>query len=232
MGQHGQYGALVALLLAGPAAAECRLALALGLDVSRSIDKRDYGIEREGLIAALRAPEIRAAVLRPGGHVVIAVYEWSGAGQQAVVVPWIAMTGDGDIDRVVTAIARHERDENWRATALGDALTFGRALLDEAGACAAYTLDILGDGQNNQGPTPARIYAWVDFEGVTVNGLAIGDHERGLVGYYKTQVIHGPGAFVISAPAQSDFPAAIRVKLQKELQVRLIGQLESGQKGG
>ena len=232
MGKHGQYGALVGLLLAAPAAAECRLALALGMDVSRSIDRRDYEIERAGLIAALQSPPIREAFLRPGGHVRLAVYEWSGAGQQAVVVPWIQVQDDDAIDRIVAAIRRHGRDESQRATALGDALAFGRAMLGEAGECAAYTLDISGDGQNNQGPSPARIYGSVDFEGVTVNGLAIGDHERGLVSYYETQVIRGPGAFVVSAPAQSDFPAAIRVKLEKELQVRLIGQAEADQQGG
>lgn len=232
MGKHGQYGALVALLLAGPAAAECRLALALGMDVSRSIDRRDYEIERAGLIAALRSSPIREAFLRPEGHVVFALYEWSGEGMQSVILPWTEVHGAADIDRIIGVVAGHKRDPRQKATALGDALVFGRAMLGEAGVCASYTLDISGDGQNNQGPGPDRIYETVDFTGVTVNGLAIGSHERGLVDYYETQVIRGPGAFVVSSPAQKDFPAAIRKKLEKELQVKLIGQVDGGQKGG
>ena len=46
-----------------PAGAECRLALALALavDVSRSIDALDYVIQTEGMAAALQDAEVRAA---------------------------------------------------------------------------------------------------------------------------------------------------------------------------
>jgi hypothetical protein len=38
---------------AGPAAAQvCRLALSLGLDVSSSVDSREYALQRKGLIVA------------------------------------------------------------------------------------------------------------------------------------------------------------------------------------
>ena len=59
MGKHGQYRALVTAaagllgLACAPAAASCRLALALGMDVSRSVDDNDYAIQRDGLLAAL-----------------------------------------------------------------------------------------------------------------------------------------------------------------------------------
>ncbi|MEZ5888086.1 MAG: DUF1194 domain-containing protein [Paracoccaceae bacterium] len=218
--------------MAGPAAADCRLALALGFDVSRSIDARDYEIQRDGLIAALQAPEIRDAFLAPPDHVTFALYEWSGQHDQRVIVPWTRVIGPADLDRIVAIVLAHQRGPERQATALGRALAFGRGVLAEAEPCATRTLDISGDGQNNDGPSPGRTYETVDFEGVTVNGLAIGDHERGIFDYYEREVISGPGAFVIASPVQSDFPRAIRRKLEKELSVRLLGSLPEAGRGG
>lgn len=45
--------------------AACRLPLARGFDVSRSVDARDCAIQKEGLIAALADPLIIAAFLAP-----------------------------------------------------------------------------------------------------------------------------------------------------------------------
>ncbi|MCX8509257.1 MAG: DUF1194 domain-containing protein [Rhodobacteraceae bacterium] len=227
MGKHGKYRALVGLalaLMAGPAAAAgCRLALALGMDVSRSVDARDYEIERQGLIAALEAPQIRRAFLEGPDRVMFAVYEWSGQGDQRVIVPWILVRGADDLDRLVAVVAGHERAEKRLPTALGEALSFGRALLDQAPGCAARTLDIAGDGQNNVGLAPEQIYERLDFSGITVNGLPIGDHERDISAYYQAQVIHGPGAFIQPAPVQKDFPQAIRRKLERERAGRRLG---------
>ena len=69
--------ALAALLIAAgtPAGAECRLALALGFDVSRSVSDRDYAIQRDGLLAALDAAPIRAALLNQRDHEAEGGYE-------------------------------------------------------------------------------------------------------------------------------------------------------------
>lgn len=227
MGKYGQYGALVGLLLAGPAGAGCRLALALGFDVSRSIDARDYEIQRQGLMAALQAADIRRAFLVPPDPVAVTLFEWSGKADQRVILPWVMVESAADLDAMVMAIGGHVRGEQRLPTGLGAALSFGRALLANAPVCAAMTLDMAGDGQSNDGPSPERIYATVDFAGVTVNGLAIGDHERDITRYYETEVIRGPGAFVEPAPSQKDFPRAIRRKLQRELETKLLGDAGS-----
>ncbi len=226
MGKHGKYRALVGValaLMAGPAAAGCRLGLALGMDVSRSVDARDYAIQQQGLADALRAPEIRRAFLAGPDQVMFSVYEWSGQGDQRVIVPWVLVRSDADLEALVAIVGGHERAEKRLPTALGEALAFGRELLDEAAGCATRTLDISGDGQNNVGLSPARIYERIDFSGITVNGLPIGDHERDISAYYQAQVIHGPGAFIQPAPSQKDFPEAIRRKLERELTVKLLG---------
>ncbi|MFC6686684.1 DUF1194 domain-containing protein [Jhaorihella thermophila] len=73
--------ALLALCLVPPlpAAAACRHALALGLDVSGSVDGREYRLQLDGLAAALRDPRVKQALLAmPAAPVRIAVFEWSG----------------------------------------------------------------------------------------------------------------------------------------------------------
>ena len=228
MGKHGQYGALVALLLAAPAAADCRLALALGFDVSRSVDARDYAIMQQGLAAALRDTAVRRAALAPPDHVALALYEWAGKDDQTLVIGWTELRGEGDLDRLAAAVEAHGRETAIGPTGLGAALDYGQALLASAPACAAQTLDIAGDGQNNDGIAPDRLYATRDFAGITVNGLPIGGHEHDIALYYRDAVMHGPGAFVEPAPGMQDFPAAIRRKLEKELAPRLMGAASPG----
>lgn len=236
MGKHGKHRALVtALALAlggGPASAACRLALALGFDVSRSVDAADYAIQREGILAALESEEIVDALLKPEDRVALAVFEWSGAGYQEVVVGWTEIASEADLAGFRAAIARHARASDRLATALGGALVFGRDLLGERPECGAWTLDISGDGQNNEGSGPERVYGREDFGEITVNGLAIGGHERDIAVYFRERMIRGPGAFVEVAATHEDFPAAFRRKLERELTERVMGSAEgSGWRG-
>lgn len=216
--------ALVLLLAASPAGAACRLALALGLDVSRSVDAADYAIEREGLIAALSDPVIVEAFLKPEDRVAFAVYEWSGQAHQDLILDWTLVEGPQDLARIRATIAGHARKEDFLPTGLGAALAFGRDLAAAAPGCLARTLDISGDGRSNDGRMPEEIYAGEDFGDLLVNGLAIGGHEADIAIYYRTRVIRGPGAFVEVARTQADFPRAIRRKLEKELTEQLVGE--------
>lgn len=209
--------ALLAVLAAAPAAADCRLALALALDVSRSVDAADFAVQTEGLAAALETPEIRRAFLAPEGDVALAVYQWSGEEYQEVILGWTLIRQEADLDPVAARLRALAPPAAQLNTALGRGLAFGRGLLAQAPACARAVIDVSGDGRNNAGPSPQRIYAAGGWEGITVNGLAIGSHEVDIVDYFREALIRGPGAFVEVAPRHSDFPAAIRRKLLREL---------------
>ncbi len=217
--------AITALLLAaaGQAAADCRLALALGLDVSNSVDLGDYALQRDGLVAALHDPEIRRAILAPGGTVVLAVFEWGGRAWQETVVDWVELGDAAAIDALATRIGLRLRPEVWQPTAIGAALLHARDLFRSAPDCGQRTLDLSGDGRNNDGPDPARVYARVDFGDLVVNGLAIGGHESDLADYYGREVIRGPGAFVEWAGRHEDFPRVFRRKLLRELTGPALG---------
>lgn len=216
---------LAAWLWAGAAeAAPCRLALALGLDSSRSVDDRAHAVQTTGLVGALFDPGIRALLLHPSGRVAVAVYEWSGRRQQRLLADWRLIETEDDIDRLAEALVRHER-AFFGQTAVGAALGWGRRLMGRAPDCDGRVIDLSGDGRNNEGPSPASIYARQDFDGITVNGLAIGGWESDILHYYETEVIRGPGAFAEYAPRAADFPAAIRRKLLRELDPGLFGAL-------
>lgn len=213
------------MLAASPVGAECRLALALAMDVSRSIDATDFVIQTEGLADALDDAEVRKAVLSEDGAVALAVYQWSGVTHQELIQDWVLVRGPEELDRVIWAVRRAGRPEVRRLTALGEALRFGVDLLDRAPPCARRVLDMAGDGQGNEGVSVTTVRSRLDMSGLTVNGLAIGEHEQGLVRYFQTHVISGPGAFVEVAPRQVDFPQAMRRKLLRELESPQIGGL-------
>ena len=202
-------------------AQSCRLALAMGFDVSRSVDAQDYRIQMDGIMAALVDPQIRAALLEPALPVALALFEWSGAREQVLIADWALINTAADADALAAVIAAHQRRHSG-LTAVGSALRYGHRLLRRAPDCLWQTLDISGDGYVNAGPPPARVYARTDFSAITVNGLAIGGHESGILRWYTTEVIRGPGAFAEFAPTHRDFAEAFRRKLLRELSAPVL----------
>ncbi len=104
-------------------------------------------------------------------------------------------------------------------TALGLALLYGGQALSKRGECGQRTLDVSGDGTNNDGASPELVKRDFPFEGVTINGLVVGSPNSALARYYQEFVIQGPGAFVERADDYSDFERAMRRKLLRELGV-------------
>jgi len=210
---------LAVAVAAGPAAAQgCRLALSLALDASSSVNEAEYALQTEGLAAALTAPEIKAAFLAaPGEPVALHIYEWSGRQQQVVRLDWTLIGAGADLDAIAARLRGQSRSYSEFPTALGFALGFGAVALSGAPDCRARTLDVSGDGTNNDGFSPDIARREFAFEGVTVNGLVIGESRQTLRRYYEQFVIQGPGSFVEMAEDYADFERAMRRKLLREL---------------
>ncbi|WP_308124678.1 DUF1194 domain-containing protein [Maritalea mobilis] len=219
----------VATGLAAPATAQeqCRLALLLGLDVSASVDAGEYAQQIEGLAAALIDPNVVEAALSGNGPVALSIYEWSGRFQQDILVDWTLIRSEEDLTTVAERVLRATRRTEDFPTALGYALGFAASHFADAPPCLFQTLDISGDGQNNDGFPPDAAYAHFPLAGVTVNGLAIGGASREIEQYYRDEVIQGPGAFVEFARSHDDFAEAMRRKLERELRVVILGQLDA-----
>ena len=224
--------ALLLALAASPGAADCRLALLLGLDISSSVDEAEDALQRGGLAAALKAEEVQAAFFASPTPVALAVFEWSGRYNQEVLLDWTRITSPAALTAAAGQIAASRRSYNEFPTAMGEAMFFAADMLEKAPPCWERKLDISGDGESNEGPGPRAVYdALPLFQGVTVNGLVIvnaADFQtpHRLTQFYLENVLHGPGAFMVEANGFADFERAMRVKLERELQMTVIGAAE------
>jgi hypothetical protein len=220
--------ALICLPLAASAAG-CRLALVLAMDVSSSVDAAEDTLQRRGLAAALASDEVRKAFFAQDVPVALAIYEWSGRYNQELLVDWTVIDSQGTLSGVAERVARSTRSHNDFPTAMGYALGFGGGLFDRAPDCLYRTLDMAGDGQNNEGFGPQLAYQEFGFDGVTVNGLVVNaadfEAETGLIAFYEAEVLHGPGAFLMVANGFDDYERAMRRKLERELTPPAIGAL-------
>ena len=232
MGQHGKHrplvraAACIACLWAAPVDA-CRLALVLALDVSSSVDDGEDRLQRDGLAAALIAPDVQAAFLSSPDPVAVFVFEWSGRHNQLGLTDWVMIEGPADLLHLSERIAQSTRSNDDFPTAMGYALGHAAVRMRDAPDCRARTIDVSGDGKNNEGFGPQLAYGAFDFAEVTVNGLVITGAGQTpsteLVGYFRDEVIRGPGAFVEVAAGFADYERAMRRKLIREVSAQMVG---------
>ena len=223
----GTLGLILLALFPAPASA-CRLALLLALDVSASVDDAEYLLQRNGLAAALLAPEVEAAFLSDPSPVALAAFEWSGRYNHAVILDWNVIHSASDLLTASAQVASAVRSTDEFPTALGYALGHAASILAGAPRCDAQTIDVSGDGASNDGFGPATAYRHFPLAGVTVNALAIGGSVSlpELVRYFEAQVVRGAGAFVETARDYTGFGRAIRRKLEREVSVKVVGALQ------
>lgn len=225
--------ALGLAVLASPVRAEtCRLALALAMDISTSVDENEDVLQRKGLAAALIAPEVVEAFFSSPGPVALAVYEWSGRTTQRVILNWTMINTEADLLVAASTVQQSVRSDSASATAMGYALAFGATLMQQAPPCLFNTIDLSGDGSNNDGYGPDSAYRHFPFQNVVVNGLVINaadfEGELFLIPFFENNVLHGPGAFLEIAQGFEDFERAMRRKLERELKGLQIGALKEG----
>lgn len=216
--------ALVILLLwPAQAAATCKLALVLALDISASVDNAEYQLQINGLADAISDPQVVEAILKPANeYIEVAVFEWSGYSQQDLMIGWTRLDSPTAIANFAALLRSHKRPNGYLATAVGKAVEFGGKLLRAAPTCKRRVLDVSGDGVNNIGIGPEYFYGRGDLDGAVVNGLVIRGAEPDPLTYYLSTVIFGPGAFVVVATGYPDYRRAMRKKLIREIQPKLI----------
>ncbi len=207
--------ALLLVLTAQPALC-CETALLLAIDVSGSIDAGDYRLQTEGLSAALSDPEVTAALV--ADQVALAVVQWSGTGEQALVLPWKRMLSAPDVARFAARAAAVPRAFSGSDTAVGQAIRFAAAQFAAVPDCARRVIDISGDGQENAGFTDARARSEAIDAGLILNAIAI--EEPGpaipITTYYRNRIIT-PDGFTVTARGLQDYAETLRLKLLREL---------------
>src|SRR5215510_15633038 len=86
----------IAIMTAAPARAteSVDLLLVLAADVSRSVDSQKFQLQREGYVAALADPRVIDAIQSGRrGRIGVLFLEWSGFGNQKVVIDWTIVDG-------------------------------------------------------------------------------------------------------------------------------------------
>ncbi len=199
----------------------CELALVLAVDVSGSVDGREYRIQMDGLAAALRDGIVVEALISQQAQVTL--IQWTGSSRQQQTIPWTKMETGQDLERFASQIETDERVWRSFSTAIGEALIASEMALAQVPTCRRKVIDVSGDGISNEGIEPRTRHAALDELGVTVNALAIETGDEDLTGWFFENLIRGEGAFVVTANGFEDYPEQIKRKLQRETTRQVSG---------
>lgn len=203
-------------------AREVDLALVLAVDASGSVDETRFDLQKQGYAAAFRTRQVLEAIRSgPTQAIAVTMVQWTGPALQIQVVPWMRI---GDVDSAeafANAIMAAPRQLFGGGTSISGAIDYAMTLWRESPYRALrQVIDISGDGANNRGRPASFARDEAVRAGVGINGLPILSLDPGLDLYYQTNVIGGPGAFVIAAQNYDTFAAAILRKLISEISMR------------
>jgi Ca-activated chloride channel family protein len=200
------------------AVAACEVALVLALDVSRSVDRDEYALMRDGIASAFLDDEVRQLIEWMPGGLMVTVTQWGGEGQQRQAVAWRRIEGKAGIVRFVEDFTAQTRGFWMADTAVSEALAHADGVFNgPAAKCRRHVIDVSGDGIANAGAQVAPIARAIGNKGVTINGLVITGATPDPVAFFEQQVINGPFAFVETANNYADYPRAMKRKLLREL---------------
>jgi hypothetical protein len=223
------FALVISLALPGNAVGQSReavdLELVLAVDVSRSMDVIEQGLQREGYVQAFRSPEVVAAITSGmSGRIAVTYMEWAGAALQNVIVPWTIIDSADSAARFADALSA-QVPQRLSRTSISGAIGASGALFGGSGYTAMRrVIDISGDGPNNHGvPVTLMRDEWVG-RGVVINGLPLmispssqGFGIANLDEYYADCVVGGPASFVLPVYSWAEFPRAVRQKLVLEI---------------
>ena len=199
------------------------LLLVISLDVSASVDAKEFKFMRQGLASAITSPEIALAISSGQQRAIaISVVQWSGFIEKKVKIPWTRVASQADLARLSAKIARMSRSYKSGATDIGGGINFAAKLIKSAPyAAPRKIIDIAGDGTNNVNRSPSFDRDEALQDGIGINGLAIigqtNNKNVKLDQYFAKVVIGGKGAFVETAQSYSDFERAMHRKLIREI---------------
>jgi hypothetical protein len=205
------------------------LELVLATDNSQSIDPSEAQLQRQGVAAAFRHPEVVRAIQSGSlGRIAVAYLDWSSAPYTRLAVDWRIIRDKASADAFADALLRAPPGFG-RGTAIGETLALAANLIETNNFQGTQrTIDISGDGPNNTGRAVFAMRDEVVAKGININGLPVvntGDYGNGdwgayygqLEQYYANCIIGGPRSFALPAKGFQEFAAAIQHKLVLEI---------------
>jgi len=163
-----------AVLVGSPvarAAEEVDMLLVLSSDVSRSVDARKFKLQRDGYAAAIVNPRVIQAI-RSGalGKIAISFVEWSGIGQQKIVIDWTVIRDEATAKDFSAQIIEEPRAFRDR-TSISGGIDFAMAQLARAPFQSnRHTIDV-SDGERAIRCKPPR----TDHDAVALAGQFFGE---------------------------------------------------------
>ncbi len=211
------------------------------LDASDSIGSDEERIEREGLAQAVVHPRFLEAIAS-GQHKQIgfAVLTWSSHGQTDALIPWTVLRTFDDAERISRAllattlrpsldgsvpVERIEWPGRGGLTDLAQAISLGADLLRAAPFEAQRSvMNIVGSGPSNSGLEPSRARDAALRDEFVINGVVARKGSPADVAYYRSEVIGGPGSFVMQVPE----PEAVIDALAAKFRWDIVGRDQDG----
>ena len=150
------------------------LLLVLAADVSRSVDSQKFQLQREGYAAAFVDPRVLDAIQSGRrGRIGVLFLEWSGFGNQKVVIDWMLIDGPKAAQAFGDRLLESPRSFADR-TSISGGIDAAVAQLARAPFDAErHTIDVSGDGTNNAGRDVGQARDEALALGISINGLVI-----------------------------------------------------------
>lgn len=194
------------------------LHLVLAFDASASVNDEEFSLQRRGTATALRDPSVKAAIESTSGGIAISIIQWSSVSRQAVGLDWRVLNGAASAEAFADLVEHMPRRLSGGGTMIHSGLDFaGRMFTSAPGIARRRVIDISGNGRADDLEATHYTRDQLVEAGITINGLAIEELKDDLTRYFRDNVIGGPHAFVVTADEFSDFGAAMRRKLLREV---------------
>jgi hypothetical protein len=212
-------------------ATEVDLLLALAADVSGSVDDQKFALQREGYSAAITSPRVIEAIRSGGlGRIAVCYIEWSGLGNQKVLIDWTVIQDAASAHRFAGQLDQAPR-AFFGHTSVSGGIDFAMRQIKRARFGAKRrVIDVSGDGDDdNSGGDVTLVRDKVLAEGITINALVVSEDQPlvwedgsvypgdDLERYYREKIIGGPSAFVMVARDHPSFGQALITKMVAEI---------------
>jgi hypothetical protein len=217
---------LQGLLVSAASSEELDLELVLLADATGSIDGAEIRFQRQGYAEAITDPQVLTAIAGNAyGKIAVTYVEWADMFSQDVVVDWKVIDGPQSAQLFAERLMAPPRQAFGR-NAIGAALLKGKELIDtNEYKGLRRVIDLSADSANNwNGPSITEARDTVVNSGIVINGLAVlCRHCSGrpvsynLEDRFFSEIIGGPGSFVVTADSADTFAAAVRKKLILEI---------------
>jgi len=200
-----------------------------GLDISDSVTAAEMKLEIGGMAAAIRSPEVMRAIKNGyHGRVGFAVFAWHHNAFPELV-EWTIISSESGAQAVAAKLeARLAVDVEvegrkaavfyiGRMTDLSQAVDHAAELLAASPFAAERSvLNIVGNGKDNVGDRASVARDRIVVAGTTVNGVVVGNNAD-VLDYFRSEVIGGPGAFVIPVLDRTDIAEAMKRKFVNDV---------------